>query len=206
MNLFEGVKSVVSVPQAAKMYGLEVMRMGMVCCPFHEDKHPSLKLNEDYFYCFGCGAAGDVIALIAKLFGLSNYQSAQKLAYDLAVDSDMLQPVMESKAVWQRQKELSQMEQRYQRLLCDYLHLLERWQREYAPINLTVELDDRFVAACQMVNYVRYLADILTFAEKEQRSKIFAELRQNNTIGRLAGRLEKIQKEALANEKIKEIA
>ena len=57
-----------------------------------------------------------------------------------------------------------------------------------------------------MVNYVRYLADILTFAEKEQRSKIFAELRQNNTIGRLAGRLEKIQKEALANEKIKEIA
>ena len=57
-----------------------------------------------------------------------------------------------------------------------------------------------------MVNYVRYLADILTFAEKEQRSKIFAELRQNNTIGRLAERLEKIQKEALANEKIKEIA
>ena len=23
--------------------------------------HPSLKLNEDYFFCFGCGAKGDVI-------------------------------------------------------------------------------------------------------------------------------------------------
>lgn len=206
MNLFEKVKSAVSVPQAAKMYGLEVSRLGMVCCPFHEDKHPSMKLNEAYFYCFGCGTAGDVIALIARLFKLCNYQAAQKLAYDFAVDSDMPQSIIKRKSMYQWQKELSQMERRYQSLLCEYLHRLERWQREYAPINLTAELDERFVAACQMVNYVCYLADILTFAGKAQRSEKAMILRQNNTIAKLAGRLKKIQKEALANEKIKEIA
>ena len=55
MNLFETVKASVSVPDAAKMYGLRPNHHGMVRCPFHDDRHPSLKLNEDYFYCFGCG-------------------------------------------------------------------------------------------------------------------------------------------------------
>ena len=53
------------------MYGVEVNRNGMACCPFHDDKHPSMKLNEEYFYCFGCGATGDVIDFTARLYNLS---------------------------------------------------------------------------------------------------------------------------------------
>ena len=49
MNLFETVKASVSVPDAAKMYGLRPNHHGMVRCSFHDDRHPSLKLNEDYF-------------------------------------------------------------------------------------------------------------------------------------------------------------
>jgi len=63
MNIFETVKAAVTVRQAAEHYGLKINRSGMICCPFHDDRHPSLKLNEDYFYCFGCGAKGDVIDL-----------------------------------------------------------------------------------------------------------------------------------------------
>ena len=37
-----------------------------------------MKLNEDYFFCFGCGAKGDVIDFVAKLFDLSSYEAAQK--------------------------------------------------------------------------------------------------------------------------------
>ena len=80
MNLFESVKAAVTVRQAAEHYGLEVNRGNMVCCPFHADRTPSMKLNEDYFYCFGCGAHGDVIDLVAKLFNLSSYDAAKKLA------------------------------------------------------------------------------------------------------------------------------
>ena len=80
MNLFEAVKAAVTPRMAAERYGLPVRQENMVCCPFHADRTPSMKLNEDYFYCFGCGASGDVIDLAARLFGLSGYDAAKKLA------------------------------------------------------------------------------------------------------------------------------
>lgn len=88
MNLFESVKAAVTVRQAVEHYGLEVNRGNMVCCPFHNDRTPSMKLNEDYFYCFGCGATGDVIDLVAGLFNMSSYDAAKKLAYDFGIDPD----------------------------------------------------------------------------------------------------------------------
>ena len=86
MTLFELVKQNICVPDAAEHYGLQVNRNGMCSCPFHEDRHPSMKLNERYFYCFGCGATGDVIDLVARLFGLSSYEAAQKLAQDFGIE------------------------------------------------------------------------------------------------------------------------
>ena len=88
MTLFELVKQNICVPDAAKHYGLQVNRNGMCSCPFHEDQHPSMKLNERYFYCFGCGATGDVIDFVARLFGLNSYEAAQKLAQDFGIDPD----------------------------------------------------------------------------------------------------------------------
>ena len=86
MNLFETIKAAVPVRQAAEHYGLKVNRNDMACCSFHNDRHPSLKLNEDYFFCFGCGATGDVIDFVARLFDLSSYEAAQKLAVDFGLD------------------------------------------------------------------------------------------------------------------------
>ena len=77
MTLFELVKQNICVPDAVKHYGLQVNRNGMCSCPFHEDRHPSMKLNERYFYCFGCGVTGDVIDLVARLFGLNSYEAAR---------------------------------------------------------------------------------------------------------------------------------
>ena len=34
--------------EAAEHYGLKIGRGDMVCCPFHADRTPSMKLNEDY--------------------------------------------------------------------------------------------------------------------------------------------------------------
>ena len=70
-SVFEAVKQSITVREAAQMYGIEVNRSGMACCPFHDDKNPSMKLNEEYFYCFGCGATGDVIDFTARLYNLS---------------------------------------------------------------------------------------------------------------------------------------
>lgn len=88
MNLFEIVKASFSVPEAARAYGLDVTRHNMTRCPFHDDCHPSLKRNPDFYYCFGCGARGDVIDLVAGLFDLSPYEAARKIAADFGIDTD----------------------------------------------------------------------------------------------------------------------
>ena len=162
MNLFATIKAAVPVKQAAKHYGLKVNRNGMVCCPFHNDRHPSMKLNEDYFFCFGCGAKGDVIDFVAKLFDLSSYEAAQKLAADFGFD-----PKPPTVAAMQKPKHPYIRQFREDEMLCfrvltDYLHLLEDWKVRYAPASPEDELDDRVVEACQMLDRVEYLADILT--------------------------------------------
>ena len=93
MTIYENIKAAISVKQAAEHFGLKVNRNGMACCPFHNDRHPSLKLNEDYFFCFGCGAKGDVIDLVARLFNLTSLQAVQKLAADLGLTRNRLLPL-----------------------------------------------------------------------------------------------------------------
>ena len=79
MSLYQKIKSAITVRQVGEMYGMEPDRHGMVCCPFHSDSDPSMKLNDTYYYCFGCGANGDAIDLTAKLFDLNPRQAAEKL-------------------------------------------------------------------------------------------------------------------------------
>ena len=66
MNVFEAVKQSVTTRQAAEHYGIHVGRNGMACCPFHNDKTPSMKLDRRY-HCFGCGTDGDVIDFKTKV-------------------------------------------------------------------------------------------------------------------------------------------
>ena len=179
MTIYETIKAAISVKQAAEHYGLKVNRNGMACCPFHNDRHPSLKLNEDYFFCFGCGAKGDVIDLVARLFGLTNLQAAQQLASDFGLNqkppaaADMDKP----KRPYIRQ--FREDEMLCFRVLTDYLHLLEDWKVRYAPKTPEDTLDDRFVEACQMHCYIEYMADVLTVGDLEERVALVDKLMQD---------------------------
>lgn len=201
MTIYENIKAAISVKQAAEHYGLKVNRSGMTCCPFHNDRHPSLKLNEDYFFCFGCGAKGDVIDLVAKLFNLSSYDAAKKLAYDFGIDPDK-PPAAAAlrKPKYPLAKAFQKEELHCQRILYDYLHLLERWKMQYAPKTPEDTLDDRFVEACQMLDYIEDLTDILTFAELEGRVKTVDMLQKNGMINRLEERLKRTEKEVDARD------
>ena len=63
--------------ETAERYG--TVRRGFMRCPFHEDRVPSLKLYDDHFHCFGCGAHGDVVDLTAGLLGCSKAEAARRL-------------------------------------------------------------------------------------------------------------------------------
>ena len=176
MTLFELVKQNICVPDVAEHYGLQVNRNGMCSCPFHEDRHPSMKLNERYFYCFGCGATGDVIDLVARLFGLNSYEAAQKLAQDFGIDPDkppaaIALPKLERPLL----KAYRQEEVRCLRVLCDYLHLLESWKVQYAPkrpkdILLCVD-DDMRMEALRQTNYVKSIVTAQGKMDLERKGK-----------------------------------
>ena len=154
-----------------------------------------MKLNRDYFYCFGCEATGDVIDFVARLFGLSSYEAAKKLAYDFGIDPDKPPAAMALKKPYSLARAFRNDEMYCQRVLCDYLHLLERWKIEYAPQSPDDELDDHFVEACQVIEYVDHLLDVLMFAELEQRVKAVDMLLKDGIIAALEQRLKRLEKE-----------
>ena len=200
MNLFETVKASMSVPDAAKRYGLRPNHDDMVRCPFYDDRHPSLKLNEDYFYCFGCGATGDVIDLTERLFALSPYEAAKKLAADFGIDPDKPPSTAAlAKPKYPMIRAFREDERYCQRVLCDYLHLLEDWKVRYAPTSMDGVYDDRFVEACQMLDYVEYLADILTVGDLELRTATVKDLMKDGMIGGLE---EKVRRDCAKERRI----
>ena len=68
------------------------------------------------------------------------------------------------------------------RVLTDYLHLLEDWKVWYAPKTPDDDPDDRFVEACQMLERIEYLTDILTVGDLEERVAVVEELMKDSTV------------------------
>ena len=165
MSLYQKIKSAITVRQVGEMYGMEPDRHGMVCCPFHSDSDPSMKLNDTYYYCFGCGANGDAIDLTAKLFDLNPRQAAEKLTSDFGLDPD--KPPANAIALPPPKRGLTD-EQWADiayclRVLTDYLDLLHDWQKRYKPASPEEPLDERFVEALHMTETIEHLTDCVAF-------------------------------------------
>ena len=147
-----------------------------------------------------------MIDFVARLFGLSSYEAAKKLAYDFGIDPDKPPAAMALKKPYPLARAFRNDEMHCQRVLCDYLHLLERWKVEYAPQSPEDDPDDRFVEACHMIEYVDHLLDVLMFAELEQRVKAVDMLLKDGTIAVLEQRLKRLEKEGQHRGEEREIA
>ena len=174
-NVFEAVKLSVSTRDAAAFYGIEVKRNGMACCPFHDDKNPSMKVDQR-FHCFGCGEDGDVIDFTAKLFDLSPKEAAEKLAQDFGLIYDSQAP---PRRRYVRQKTEAQKfredRQRCYRVLSDYYYLLKKWEADNSPRTPEEEPHPRFVEAIQKKTYVEYLLDLFLYESEEEQKAWIAE-------------------------------
>ena len=174
-NVFEAVKQSVSTREAASFYGIEVKRNGMACCPFHDDKNPSMKVDQR-FHCFGCGEDGDVIDFTAKLFDLSPKEAAEKLAQDFGLIYDSQAP---PRRRYVRQKTEAQKfredRQRCYRVLSDYYYLLKKWEADRSPRTPEEEPHPRFVEAIQKKTYVEYLLDLFLYESEEEQKAWIAE-------------------------------
>ena len=166
-------------------------------CPFHNERSPSFSVSREngFFYCFGCGAGGDVVSLTARLFNLRPYEAASKLAVDFGVDVPASAPPDGSLNRFRTDL------LRCQQVLDEYLNLLIRWQRNYAPRSPDEEPDDRYVEACQMLEPMDYMASVLAAGTLEQRIRTVERLMADGKRDQLEERLTRlIQEEASENQ------
>ena len=174
-SVFEVVKQSVTVREAAEMYGIAVGRGGMACCPFHDDRHPSMKVDTR-FHCFGCGADGDVIDFTARLYNLAPREAAEKLAQDFGLAYDSQAPPRR-RYIRQRSEGQKFRENRDHafRVLADYYHLLRKWETDYSPKTPEENPHPRFMEAIQRKDYIGYLLDFFLEDGSEEQKLWLAE-------------------------------
>ena len=174
-SVFEVVKQSVTAREAAELYSIAVGRGGMACCPFHDDRHPSMKVDTR-FHCFGCGADGDVIDFTARLYDLSPKGAAEKLAQDFGLSYDSKAPIRRS---YVRQKTEAQVRKEKRehgwRVLTDYYHLLRKWEADYSPKTADEDPHPRFLEAVQKKDYMGYLLDTFLDSSTEEQDQWIAE-------------------------------
>ena len=199
MNCFQNVKYGVSCREAAERYGVDVNHYGMTLCPFHNDRHPSLYVADDHYHCFACGEHGDVIDFVSKLFQLSLYDAAQKLAADfhLTPDKPPSAAALHAKRIRTEAQQLRENERLCFSVLSDYARVLRSWKVQYAPQSPAKAPDERFIEACHNLDQTEYYLDILCTGDSYERAEVIQQQMADGKLDRLRRRLEKIHKEEL---------
>ena len=184
MTLFEQVKECVTARQAVEHYGIKVKRNGMACCPFHKDRHPSMKADKIY-HCFACGVGGDAIDFTARLFGISQYEAAKKMVKDFGLDikvgnrskykkTHQSRDTLKSekpKVVMIREK-LEQWLKHATDVLIRYLKWIQFWKEFYRP-EPDEEWHELFTEALANERKINDYLDVLMFGTGEEIVEFF---------------------------------
>ena len=190
MNLFETVRTNVKAIDVVLMAGFQPNRSKMICCPFHNDKHPSMKVDRRYF-CFGCGVKGDAVDFVANYYGLSLKEAAEKIISDFGLTYNntgyaegVRKPIAAKRSeyqIWAEKKQelfahLSRLHEQLREMKMRYAPK-DREDSEWSPL---------FVMAAKELTYVEYLYDYCMFEATEEELK--------RKIDEITKEMEKIEK------------
>jgi len=169
------IKQSITTRQAAESFGIPVNFHGMAVCPFHDDHNPSMKVD-DNFYCFGCGATGDVITFTSRLFGITPASAARKLAMDfgISIEETSEYPALPKS---QLQKDFENWCHFASETLWRYNQLLFEW-KFLAPAQPGEDFHFLFVEALQHSARVKYLLCMLAFGTEEEKQEIYLTCRE----------------------------
>jgi len=190
VNVFDAVKQNISIREVAERYGFTVTRSGMIVCPFHNDKTPSMKVDRR-FHCFGCQADGDAVDFVSRFYGISARDAAVKIANDFGISYDNKKRSV-SKS---RNRLLSQREEEDWccKILIHYLWLLRKWRTEYVPEYSDVLWHPLFAESMSKTDMVEYLLDIFIYGTDEERRVLMCE--KKNEVTKLEERLQQYAEE-----------
>ena len=160
LNTFELIRQSVDFRQAAYFYGIRPGRDGKAICPFHPDRFPSLQVYDDHYHCFGCGAHGDVIDLVASLFRLTPYEAAEKVAadLDLANDAGTNRSAVSCSGSFNRY--FQSVREQYYSAYCRYRDFLQRMMHKAAVLG-EEKREEVLQACCDESTHIEQILDIL---------------------------------------------
>ena len=191
MNIFSEVKEHLTARQVAEGYGLQVKRKGLACCPFHNDKHPSMKIDRNY-HCFACGAGGDAVDYVSRMFGLSQYDAALKLIEDFRLPISVRGKVTINEQEKERlRKEKAEREriihikERFKKwcsqsidILRDCLAEAEKTKGFLQDKPPDIVLSDDYAQMLHAVPIMNYWLDILCMGETAEKQELFIKNRR----------------------------
>ena len=185
-NVVQIIKDRLTMLEVLERYGYEPNKKGFVCCPFHNEKTPSMRIYEKDYHCFGCEEHGDTITFVQKLFNLSFQEALKKIDIDFGLNlygdktfEELRKSHYQLKQLQaKREREKAEREQSN----VEYWVAFDEWKRlednkqKFAPKTPDEELHPLFVEALQKLSYQTYLLNCL-----ETRRCVLNE-RTNNTL------------------------
>ena len=135
MGYSEDIKSLVTMPEVARMYGLQVNRDGFACCPFHREKTPSFKIykGDGGYHCFGCGKTGDVIDFVQEYFNIGFREAIAKINDDfhlglkIGEKRTQRQKIEDAKKAYERRKIMEAEQKAAEAAKSAYWKAFDRW-------------------------------------------------------------------------------
>ena len=175
-NIFQDIKDRVDLKDLVRYYGLEVDRGGFACCPFHNERHPSFKVYEDHYHCFGCGEHGDHVDFVQKLYGLTNIEAAKKISHDLGlgldngelaipVNSRLKRPLKdEAFLLWLNESVHA---------LIEYKKLLDYWEKIYNPRSPIDNVNDYYLESIHNKGYLEHCLELLLLGDEREKRELY---------------------------------
>ncbi len=200
MNIFSEVKEHLTARQAAEYYGLKVKRNGTACCPFHDDRHPSMKIDKNY-HCFACGVGGDAVDYVSRMFGLSQYDAALKLIGDFSLPVEVRGNtelnIQEKERIHREMAErerIAHIKERFEKWCSQTIDMLRNCILEIDDVNhFLIEKPPDIIFSedyAQMLHaepLINYWLDILCMGEVSERQEMF--LKDRKKVEELAGKV-----------------
>lgn len=158
MNVDE-IKKIYSMQDILPRYGIQPNRAGFIRCPFHKEKTASMKIYPDSYYCFGCGAHGDVLDFVQEMEGLSFREAFLDLGgtYEKETFCDRMARYHAQKEREMRRKREEDLRVR-RKLNNDLIDIYREWYQKSEPFS------DVWTDCYNALQYQLYLHEILNGA------------------------------------------
>lgn len=170
MNFAEEIKNRISAREVCERYSIPVNRAGFACCIIHNEKTPSMKVYKENrgWHCFGCGANGDVISLVQKIFNIDFKTAIRKLNDDFSLGLPLDRKITQSEALkiakenYERKKAIEERKRKKREAEQQYWEAYDEWLRweiqkdQTRPLTIDEGFNLLFVQALYKLPYAKY--------------------------------------------------